>query len=360
MEKLERYFEDRLKTGVVLSVAQMRAWCRRKKLTVPKTKDLEGIRLKFKAAVQYAGIRKPAHLMSNAGGKYGCVQIDYAKYGYDAKSRYANGGMSGFLLGVETKTTKVAIIPTKDATAKSWERAIREMCEVHFDAVNVLQSDRDVVATSRHFREKLKNDLSVEIQYLPLRGKAYLAELMIRWSKAALSRAKLASGGLAWVPHVPGVMRHLNSGFVPGTTIRKNDVSKENYLQIDAEKFSTEDPDLLINLATSSHHSEKTRKAIFKYQMNDVVALSRHVNIRKGQRTGTFFKPSVEGSWGTTELYRISKMVIRNSRDRYLVPVYGLVTLDGSKLPSLYYESEIKKVSFPPPAADNDDRRRAS
>jgi hypothetical protein len=135
------------------------------------------MRYKFKATAYYSSFKYPKIFSGPAFSVYGSVMIDWASFGDDAKTRRANSGYSGFVIGVECLSHQLCVVPVKSKNMQSWQRAVQTMCETSiFERVNVLISDRDAVATSSSFRQRLKRVFGVHWIFLPVRQKAFLAE----------------------------------------------------------------------------------------------------------------------------------------------------------------------------------------
>jgi hypothetical protein len=187
----------------------------------------------------------------------------------------------------------------------------------------------------------------VEIRFIPNRGKSYLAERYLRYTKehVALACKFNKKKDLNWTRHLSSVVKEWNGRIVPKTNYRRSTIDKTNFLDFLGQVHGTKDPDIMMNLGTSTHHSPRVQKALWRYKLGDRVVLLRASNYQVGEKTKTWHKPSEEGRFGTRQ-YVISKLVLKRDKDMKLLPVYQLVNEKGEPLSGLWYEREIKKISF--------------
>jgi hypothetical protein len=147
---------------------------------------------------------------------------------------------------------------------------------------------------------------------------------------------------------VDDVVRHFNSQTIKGTTFRRRDVNQGNYMQLLSQLYSTEDPDMIMNLGTSTRHSDRVRKAIWRFKEGDRVVALRAANYEVGQKKEKHEKPSVAGRFGP-RTYIVDKLILKNNWKLFLVPCYALRTESGRRLASLFYQRELKLFLAAPP-----------
>lgn len=107
------------------------------------------------------------------------MQIDFANFMNDKKR--VNDGHVGFILGVEGLSGQLAVVPVRNATTKSWERACRQMLESSsFNSIHTFMSDRDSAvknnSASGGLRGRLKAEFGISWHFLGGRHKASRAE----------------------------------------------------------------------------------------------------------------------------------------------------------------------------------------
>jgi hypothetical protein len=348
MEVLEKYFLAQAAKGIVLTGQELRAYGQRQKLKdIPSLVLLRQMRLRNANTATFASYKKPEALMAPSYYRYGAIFIDYFIYQDSAKYRWHNGGCGGFILAAEAVSHQLAAVPVKSKSTASWEMATKQFIEVFFDGVVVIQSDREAALTSVKFAEKLKRDFGVEIVHLKQRQKAHLAERYGRYVKERLSVACSFNkkNNLNWTRHLISVIKEFNGRIITGTSFRRSSIDKTNFLDLLRQLHKIEDPDVLMNLSTSSNHSDRVKKKLWKYKVNDRVVLLRSANYQVGQKSsGVFTKFSTEGRFSTRQ-YVITRLILKRDKALSLIPAYEL-SYGGKKLSGMYYEREVKKVSF--------------
>jgi hypothetical protein len=179
MEEVRRHFEANARRGVVLSASQLASFAKKRGLPNTPLAKLRQVRHGFKFSAFASRYTRPLRYMSSSLMIYGSVQVDMANF--SPEHRRVNGGHAAFLLGVEGVSGQLAVVPCKDLTTKSWERAIRIMMETSsFNSVRVFMSDRDSAVksddASKGLRARLKRDYGVGWYFMRGRHKAFRAE----------------------------------------------------------------------------------------------------------------------------------------------------------------------------------------
>jgi hypothetical protein len=351
LSALEAHFEDNLKRGIVLSAKELRDYAEKNKLPVPPWSELRQFRHKWKSSAFFSNYRKPAALQGPSVYKYGCLQIDYAEYRPDLKR--ANGNCGGFILGVETLSKQLACVPTKDKTAASWRMAVKRMLETKFEGITVIYSDRDSAASSK-FRAAVLADFGVSWEFLRNRTKAFLVERYIKYCKEHFSIGLASNpGNFNWTRFITPTLDRFNSQKIPGTDMKRKDVSKTNYMRLVSTLFNVEDPDVVTNIASSSNLSPRVQKALFKFKVGDLVVVLRKSQYVKGEKKTTFEKPTTKGYFGS-KTYKVVKLILKSNWKLSLVPVYALSSLHGSPLQGYFYSAELRKVGYRDDGPENE------
>lgn len=337
-DKLKSHFLLNAKKGIILNVRDLHRFSKKKGWRVNLEK-LDRMRKSWKFIVMHSRYEKPSHFMSNSFPKFGVVMIDYAVF-QEKRSRF-NEGCKGFLLGVECISQKLSCVPCKDKSRASWKKAVVIMLDLHFPKAHHLISDRDTAVTGKSFLEWLKTNYKTDISFLRSRSKAFLSERMIRFMKERLSLAlKFHSRDVKlkdrynWTRHVNPILEDYNSKFVTGTDIKRSSVNETNYFRVLEDRWKIKDAPTMMSLLTQNSIPKPLSDKIFKYDIGDKVLLSRDANYNLKQ--SKFTKRSVTGSFGP-DPYIIIARKLKNTRNLFLTPVYGLKQLSG-----LFYETELK------------------
>jgi hypothetical protein len=177
METLLKHFEAEAAKGLPPSPAELLAWGRKRKLAgLPSLAELSGVRQLFPQTAAFTSFKKQKSHMGPSFIRYGSIQVDYAEYGNDARTRWHNGGMGGFIIGVENFSRKMAVYPTKSKSSEAWAAALQTMLETVFDGISVIQADRDSALTGATFLNYMSKRFGVRFHFLKIRAKSYLAE----------------------------------------------------------------------------------------------------------------------------------------------------------------------------------------
>jgi hypothetical protein len=161
---------------------------------------------------------------------------------------------------------------------------------------------------------------------------------MIRFLKERLSMALALNdhGDNNWIRHVSSILDDYNSRLIKGTTFKRKDVRKADYMKLIGQLFrSPEDPTMLFNLSSSSSrgYPDWMSKKIWRYGINSKVYLSADANYTLKKQA--FGKKSVTGAYGK-KVYTITDRVLKSSGRFFVSLCYRLQGLE-----SLYYESEL-------------------
>ena len=280
------------------------------------------------------------HYQGTVAFKPGVYFVDYGEFHKDWSGH--NGGSTGFLVSVENLTNRLFVLPTRGKDTKQWLNSLAQFIE-KTRQVSVVYSDRDSVA-SQAFREKMCKDYNIKWYFLKKGHKSYLAERYIGFVKTKLSQALQSDEALAkkkrWVDLVDPLVREYNQQLVPGTKLRRQAVSRENYSSFLAQLFGSPDYDLQISgRILSPFQSDRWNRLAFAFQLGDRVRVSRKADWTDPENRKGFKKVSNVGGYGS-RLYTVSGRQLRSTKDgKRFVPVYQLAEIkDGGHV---FYENEL-------------------
>lgn len=278
--------------------------------------------------------------MTNAYPRFGVWFVDHAVM--FPRYKNWNRGHNGFLCFVETLSNKTVILPVKDKTTGSWEQSVEKLIREYEGDVSVLVSDRDS-AVSKKFTARLRKQLGIRWIFLYNRNKAFKAERAIGFFKSRLSMSMKGRESKNWVDFVPGLMNKYNAQYVRGTQIRRNDVSKRNYLDVLAQRYKTKSPSLFFNVSVGKKFLPQIAKKLWLFEVGDKVLLSKKAKYSSLKKT--FEKKTVEGNYDP-EIFEITDRLIKTSSDFYLNPVYKIRGESSGPLQGSFYESELVPAKF--------------
>lgn len=339
MELVEKHFKTKFdNTGVALTVSQLLAFAKEKRLTGVSRKSIGDFLSKQKDLAQFSKATKTKVYQSASVLRPGIFHIDFGEF----HKNWApfNSGHTGFLVAVENFTNKLFVSPCKTKGTAEWFKAILNFVESSLQ-VRTIFSDRDSVATSLNFRDKIEKDFGVKWYFLKKGHKAYLAERYIGFVKTKLSQALLHKGGKNWVNFVKPLVEEYNREKIAGTSYRRQAINRSTFGHFLSQLWKTEEPELRFNgFKAGPFASADWNRKIFKFDLGQKVLLARRANWKEAdEKLKTFTKISSEGGFGPT-VYTISGRQLRSSKNyKQFVPVYSLDELG----PSLhFYTSELK------------------
>lgn len=344
MDKLEAFFYDEgAALGVPPGLPALRA--KAKKLGLRATdEELGNLSFKWRNVARFQRHRRPRHHATAPISRPGVISLDLAVY--HPELQVANRGAKYFLLGVDTLSQKLAVVPCRDKKQETWEKAVAKMLEETFDGqVQTILSDRDVAIAGREFKRRIKAERGITWAHLPDRSKAVHAEGMIGDVKRRLSMALANNprGDNRWVDRVAKIVAEHNGQAVTGTGVARKDVNKDNYLEVVAQRGKTSDPVAMLNLGAASgdSFSEEVRKKLWKYAAGQRVLVAKKSTHAEKPGGGAFHKSSVEGDY-SFKSYVVDRLLMRHSADQVLVPMYKLRGLSSS----VFYEGDLIPALF--------------
>jgi hypothetical protein len=341
MDSVEAHFKKKFdQTGVALTLNQLLAFAREKGLRGVTRAALSSFLRAQPALAQFAPARKTVGYQSQSVLRPGVFHIDFGEF--HKKWAAANKGCTGFLVAVENFTNRLFVSPCKDKGTAEWFKAISQFVSLSLN-VSVIYSDRDSVATSATFRDRLQRDYNVSWHFLKKGHKAFLAERYIGFVKTKLSQALLHKGGQNWVQFVEPLVTEYNAEKIAGTSYKRRSVTRQNFDHFLAQLLKTDQPELLFNgFKAGPFETDAWNRQIFKFDLGDKVLLARRANWKEAeQKLTAFTKVSSVGGFGPT-VYTVSGRQLRSTkRFRDFVPCYSLAELG----PSLhFYATELQRA----------------
>lgn len=349
--RVRRLFLARLKkTGVAFTAPQLRDQALRRKLPVPPIDVLYAfVRESVDGASDaFAGGRKkPKHHRTIGVPRSGVYFIDYGEF--DKKHAMQNKGCTGFLVAVENLTNKLFLLPTRGKDTDQWLQSIAKFLEVTRN-VKIVYSDRDSVAQSERFRDRLAKKYNLKWYFLVKNHKSYLAERYIRFAKEQLGKALAAAKPATynWIQFLEPISQAHNDMKVPGTNMRRGAIDNTNFDEFVGQLFKVRDPTLeRYPSATAGPFSNAAwNRAIFKFDVGDKVRVLRSAAWKtsalssEDRKTTAFSKVSAEGSF-TQRSFTVAGRQLSATRDhKRMIPTYSLREFDSRRLH--FYEEELR------------------
>ena len=327
------------KTGVALTLSQFEQHL--KKLKIKFThKDVADFVSKEKGSARFARSTRPKQFQTIGVLRPGVYFLDYAEF--HKPWAWHNQGMTGFVLAVENVTNRLFVSPCKTKETSSWEEAIEKFVQLTRNVVTIF-SDRDTVATSQNFRNRVMTKYRIQWYFLKKGSKSYLAERYIGFVKTKLSQALESRDTKNWIQFLPAIVKEYNSEKVKNTSYSRQSVDVNNFNHFLQQKFKTDDPEASFNgFKIGPFVNEQWNRAIFKFKLGEKVLLSRRANWKDSeQKSGVFSKHSTVGGFGPQE-FTISGRQLRQTANKKFVAVYSLQEI-GNNLH--YYEADLKSIS---------------
>jgi hypothetical protein len=348
LEVLEREYYENARRGIPLSVPDLRAFAKTRKIAGVTTATLESLKSLWEVTAVHAEKRARKGFAGALVPKLGCIFVDMAEYKKNLK--VANRQRCFLLVGSDALSEKLSCVPLANKKQESWEAGIRYMVDHVYPVVTTIVCDRDVSVTGELFQARLKREMGIDFYHLRVRSKSWKSERGIRFLKRSISvgLGMNARGDNNWLKLVEPILTNFNSKFVKGTKIRRDAVSKDNVMELLAQKYKTREFGVYFNHSVVSVFSAKMSRGLgFKFSPGQKVLLTRASTYESGESKakGAFEKPSVEGTFGRT-VYTIDRAVLKTNEARYYVMCYYLNKLDGTKLQGLYYAHELQAASF--------------
>jgi len=353
MEEIEQFFESEYsKSKIPPSGTQLLAKAHSKKLAV-KNKDIYKFKRERASLVgSFAQPKKVKYFQTIGVPRPGVYFIDYGEF--HSQWSWHNSGCTGFLIAIENCTNRLFVLPTQGKATKQWLDSIEKFVELTRD-VRVILSDRDSVATSKSFRDIIREKYNIEWHFLRKGNKSYLAERGIRTVKTLLSQALLKlqsekSGEIQkrWIDLVPILCEKYNSQKILNTSYTRKSVHKDNFLHFLGQLlgYGEKNIELKFNEFKVSEFANKTWNAkVFKFQLGDKVRVLRKAIWNKefsdDKVKNVFEKPSIKGAFSNSAFKVIGRQLRHDKMRKRLVAVYSL---EGLGPYFNFYENELVKI----------------
>ena len=339
MDALETYFKNKFeKTGVALTGRQLFSYAKEKKLKGVNLSTIYAFLNSQEDVGRFVPARKTKEYQTVGVIRPGVYHIDYGEF--HANWAGSNGGHTGFLVAVENFTNRLFVLPTRGKGTPEWLKAIETFVELRRDVVSIF-SDRDSVATSLDFRDRIYRDYKIVWRFLKKGHKAYLAERYIGFVKTKLSQALAHKGGKNWIQFVRPIVDEYNKEKIEHTSYRRQAVNRQNFSHFLSQLMGTPEPELEFNrFKAGPFANEEWNKKIFKFNLGQKVLLARRANWKDSEeKLKTFTKISSVGGFGKT-VYTVTGRQLRCSKGcKSYVPVYSLGELSSSLH---FYTNELK------------------
>jgi hypothetical protein len=334
---LSSVFLRSVKKGQPLALQALLAEAQKKGIKHVTLTDIQQFLTQFPGWQQYRQFRKrhPTPYQTHFITKFMTLQVDVA---YMKKQwRKYNNNCIGFLLACEVGIGLLAAIPLQRKTLSAFEDALARLLQLSaMSHVRVILSDRETSLHSKTFRDQIKKRYNIQLAYLQLRSKSYLAERQILSARTYLSTAMTLLKTKRWIDLLEQYIRNHNRQVVPRTKVRRVDVTPENYYQVLEQALGIVDYRQLMNVAfidgRSFRHKQWTRE-MFEYDVGDRVLLHRSLVYPKE----TFKKPSARGYFAeepfivvTRRLATTKTLALIPGRQRLLLVVvaYEVIEID--------------------------------
>ena len=341
MEEIKKYFTSKFeKTGIALTVSQLLAYAKDRKLVGVNRKNVSKFVSSYKHVAQFTPVKKVKTYQTVGVPRIGLFHIDYGEF--HKNWAHFNQGCTGFMLAVENFTQRLFVIPCQGKGTEQWFKAV-EAFVAKTQNVRIIYSDRDSVATSQSFRDKIVQKYNIKWYFLKKGNKAYLAECYIGFVKKKLSQALQMKGGQNWTQFVPSLMKEYNTQKIEGTSYRRQAVGPENFLHFLSQRLKTDDPELTFNQFKAGPFISKIwNSKVFQFKVGQKVLLARRANWKDAEeKSGVFTKASTVGGFGK-KVYTISARQLRGTKKS--VPTFVAVYALEQFGPSLHFYAEDLKA----------------
>jgi len=337
------------KSGVALTASQLIDIAKERHLPVPsRAEAYRFIREDVPELAGFAGGRtkpKGSQFQTIGVSRPGVFFVDYAEF----HKRWAgsNNRCTGFLLAVENLTNRLFASETRGKDTDQWLNSISRFLENTRD-VNLVYSDRDSVAKSDKFRQRLEKRYGIRWHFLAKDNKSYLAESLIGFVKRKLGQGLRVRGGKRWIDLLKPICDTYNHEKISGTRYRRGAIHRRNFNDFVGELFGEKDVTVsrYNSFKAGPFENENWNKAIFKFEPGDKVLVLRSAiwkqEARSGDKIGAFSKRSSEGGF-SQKPFTIAGRQLRAVRNyKCMVPVYSLKEIGERHLN--YYEPQLRKV----------------
>jgi hypothetical protein len=148
--------------------------------------------------------------------------------------------------------------------------------------------------------------------------KVYISHVK-RWLSTALEANPSPDGRGRWVKLLPKLMAHHNNQFVPGTSIKRCDVTNANFFEMLDSQWKLSDATLAFNSRTFDSENIlnlEWKKKVFRFSDGQRVLVARKSLDIKSK---DYKKASVIGGWAR-DVYVVTDCKLKSTRYDTLVP----------------------------------------
>ena len=259
------------------------------------------------------------HNQKRKRGKYRKLYSPQPGYLMDIDTGYFKEGKSPFkhfILGIDTFSHLVHIVPIKAITAKNAIKAFDEIIE-HVPTPYMVRSDKGVEFKNQYFSKHLL-EKKIRLFFSAPPHKSSRSEMSIKKFKSIMAKLMSVNKGKNWVQLLPDALHILNHKF---------------NTSINMSPFAAAKPENLSKVITYSNsrhlRQQGEPRSQFRYQLNE----QTKVRLTKGPldkaHTPNF----------SDELYEIvNRKLVDN------VEYYYLKTTDGDVIPDAFHYTELAPV----------------
>lgn len=333
------------KTGLSLDGRQLLDWAKSHKAAVTAPQVYKFLRESTDAGVGSFARSRPVRTYQTVSPlRPGVFFIDYGEFHKSWSG--SNNGSTGFLVAVENITCRLFVLPTRGKDTQQWLDSIAQFVELSRQ-VSVLYSDRDSVALSQAFRQRMMDTYGIRWHFLRSRHKSFLAERYIGYVKTKLSQAldNAAKPTKRWIDFVNPLVKIYNDQKIPGTAYKRRSVSRENFNDLLTQLFG-KNYDLRFSSYAVGEFSKHPRwnKRIFKFSLGDRVRVNRRADWADPENRLGFAKVSSRGAHGKHTYPVVGRQLRYNRTHSRLTPVYSLGGMpQGAGF--TFYEEDLVLVS---------------
>jgi len=342
------YLNKLRRSGVAFTAHQLIDQARQRRLPVPNLS--EAFRFLREDVPELSGfasgrVRPKSNRFQTIGvSKSGVFFIDYGEFNKSWSGH--NKGCTGFLLAVENLTNRLFVEPTRGKDTNQWINSIAKFLEQTRN-VKLVYSDRDSVAQSKKFRDRLESRYGIKWRFLAKDNKSYLAESLIGFFKRKLAQGLRAKGGKRWIDLVKPIYETYNAQRIPKTTYKRGAIDDSNFDRFVGQLFNEKDPELsrYNSFKAGPFKTESWNRAIFKFKPGDKVLVVKSAIWKKNSakdKQHVFTKKSSEGAFSSTPFTVAGYQLRANRNYSHLVPVYSLKELGERHLN--FYEPQLRRA----------------
>ena len=338
ISKLRNYYLNGLKRGNHFSVAQLKKQVAKKGWRV-NAREISSLARHWTVIAKFSQSKlRPKYFPTQMVFRPGLIQIDLG-FIFQKERNWvrANKGYTSILLGLDTTTNKICVVPMKTRKSKAFLKALKEII-AYFPHVHRFLSDKERGIHTKKVTDVLKNKYGIPITFIDRRNKAYLAERAIAIVRQKLMKTLYARGFKPepWTDLVQKIVSKMNSSPVKGTSFSPNQIHGKNLVKFLDEKLGR-DSTYFTNLSSLDSRSvgdRRAREKLWKFKVGDAVLIASRLSKSYQRRVGRgYYKTTKHGSF-LPEKHAIHRCKLRAAlKPNVLVP--GMCTILTKSLRSV-------------------------